>query len=218
MPTSVYGLRFPTADDSPNGPQQIQDLAEDVESTLQNDLELGGSLELPGTLETGSSVTVGGNLNLTGVTNFSHTRMRPKQATSSTDITGVTSTTPAAGSPVVGVAFEAPPSGMVYVEVTGRVRSTQNTCLGVLGWQMRVGSSIGAGSVVSGNDASIDRAVTGGAGVVTDGPAVGSASNEVLIEGLTPGSAYNVQTMHWADGTTRAADFLYRAILVKPVF
>jgi hypothetical protein len=34
MPTPTYGLRYPSGSDAPDGPQQIQDLAEDVEDTL----------------------------------------------------------------------------------------------------------------------------------------------------------------------------------------
>ncbi len=51
MPTTgVYNLPYPDGEDLPNGPGQIQALAEAVETTLQADLALGGDLTVPGQL------------------------------------------------------------------------------------------------------------------------------------------------------------------------
>jgi hypothetical protein len=38
MPTAKYGLRYPSLADAPNGPSQLQTLAEDVEGTLADGL------------------------------------------------------------------------------------------------------------------------------------------------------------------------------------
>jgi hypothetical protein len=117
-----------------------------------------------------------------------------------------------AGSPVVGVAFVAPPSGRVFVTVTGYLSSTVNGRRGLMCYEIRSGSSIGSGSVISA--ASDDRGVNGSAAVTSGGTSFFNASARVMHTGLTPGASYNARTMH---ATTGGATTIHnRRILVEP--
>ena len=215
--TSVYSLPFPEPSDAPNGPTQIEALAEAIEDTLQGPFAFGGAVDVPGNIELGGSLDMGGRLDVAGHVRFTHADLQPQQTASDTDITGVTSTTPAAGSPQVGIAFQGPPSGMVYVTVTGRVRSHIDGNLAILSWEMKTGSTIGSGTAVPGASANANRAILTGEAVNTGSPAEACASNRLLVLGLTPDADYNVRTMHWSSVSGQSSDYLYRAILVEPV-
>jgi hypothetical protein len=143
--------------------------------------------------------------------------MRPSFAASTTDITfNNTTPSPTAGTPTaprVGVSFVAPPSGTVKVTVSARLAATVNGTQAICGWQARAGGTIGSGGIEL--DTNADRSVTVGEVVTTGNPSRVSASHVHLLGSLTPGSTYNIQTMHYVAGGSGQA--LYRAILVEPV-
>lgn len=139
---------------------------------------------------------------------------QPDQDEDSTAISGVTSTSFIPGSPVVAVTFQAPPSGMVMVTVTGALTQSSNSNVGQLGWEMRAGLVVGSGSIIVG--LSSDRSVATSKAVTGSGPAEITASNRYLKGSLTPGNDYHVYTAH---RTTPAGTMgvNYRCVLVEPV-
>jgi hypothetical protein len=141
--------------------------------------------------------------------------MRPVYSRSSTDIAAITSTTPAAGSPVVGTTFVCPPSALIKVTITGQIEQSQNSHLSVLGWEIRLGATIGSGTVVY--VTSQDRAVTAGRAVAAGGVAMNSASHEHHVDTLGPGFEYNIRAMHWVTNVAGTMAIYYREISVEMV-
>jgi hypothetical protein len=137
----------------------------------------------------------------------------PVQDDESADFTTTTAyPTFAAGSPVCGVAFVAPPSGRVFVTVTGYLSSPSNTRRGFLSYEMKTGSTIGSGSsVITPADS---RAVVNSMAVTSGGPSFLHASFREMISGLTPGASYNARTMHAHQNG--AINIWHRRILVEP--
>lgn len=132
-----------------------------------------------------------------------------------TSIGSITSTTPSAGSPVCGSSFVAPPSGGVYVTVSGRISQSSNGQETLLGFQLRSGGIVGSGTIQV--DFSSFRAVAAGRAVNTGGAALASGSRRCRVNPgtLTAGSTFNVQTMHWVTGGTGTVE--YREVIVEPV-
>ena len=139
---------------------------------------------------------------------------QPAQATDLTTLSSITVTGPTAGSPVVGLTFTAPASGMVYVTVTGSLTNSQNGNSTLLSYEVRAGGTIGSGTVLTA--ASFNRAVQTSDAVNTGGAARVTASNRFLVSGLTSGSTYNARTMHWVS-PAGTGTVLYRGLLVEPV-
>lgn len=143
--------------------------------------------------------------------------MRPDQAFSDADFT-YTSSTPSAttsGAGNVGRSFTAPPSGMVFVSVTGRIQSNINGNLALLGWEMRTGASLGGGSQVYAPNA--NRALIAGESVNTGAPNVVCATNRFLATGLSPSSVYHVRAMHWSSSSGKTSQYWSRGIVIEPV-
>ena len=142
----------------------------------------------------------------------------PTQSEDGTDIT-TTSTTFEAGSPVVGHAFMAPASGIVWVNIAAWVevaKSGTGTRICYMGFEVRTGGTVGSGTVVLAADEERTVAIRceGNAG---DTNAV-NAGSRYLLTGLTPGSIYNVRTMHKTGAlTTNATHSLYvRRVSTEP--
>lgn len=134
-----------------------------------------------------------------------------KQSNSGT-VQTVTSTSFVAGSPVVGVAFNCPPSGAVFITVTGYLEQANNTFETRLGWELRDGVSVGSGTIITG--ALYYRALTTTRGVTTGGEALICASHRFYQAGLSPLAAYNVRCMQMVSGGTGSID--WRQVLVEP--
>lgn len=121
------------------------------------------------------------------------------------------------GSTVVGVSFTAPPSGLVFVTSSGRLDSNaESEAEAFLTWEMRVGPTVGSGTVVVAADDSFALSVRGFAdtSVGTERRAVVSGSRrEVVPFTLTPGSDYNVRLMHRS--TFAGSKVRYRALVVE---
>jgi hypothetical protein len=143
----------------------------------------------------------------------------PSQVVEATTQSGITSTSFAAGSPVCGLAFVAPPSGKVKMVVSGFIDITLSANVQrrtELAWELREGSSIGSGTEVLAAAAarSVSTAIGSTSGLSTQVV----ASNEYLVEGLVGGASYNVRTMHRVNGTTCTGIVVDRRLLVDPVF
>lgn len=139
----------------------------------------------------------------------------PVRVVDATDLTAISNTAGAAGSPVCGTAFVAPQTGKVLITVRGTIRSGTITQATNLSYEVRAGSAVGSGTILSGWNAMQDRGLTVGRSVQTSAPAELSAANTDLLEGLTPGSFYNVRTMHWVSGGS-GGSIDFRGLLVVP--
>jgi hypothetical protein len=133
-----------------------------------------------------------------------------------TSITGITSTTPIAGSPVCGGTFVAPQSAKVFATISGQISSGSNTHNCVLSFEVRTGGTVGSGTVVWAT--SSDRAIATSFAVNTTAPAYLSASYRALLSsGFTAGSTYNVRTMHSVDNAAGSGSVTGRRITIEPV-
>lgn len=132
-------------------------------------------------------------------------------AEDSTDITGFTNTTFAAGSPVVGVAFTAPTTGRVKVDWSCRFNPTSNINVQI-GAHVRTGGTIGSGTTVQ--DALSEKMLE--SPNVTGTPGRVSAGMYYVVDGLTPGATYNAVVAHRMVSAGSGSLFA-RSICVSPL-
>lgn len=137
----------------------------------------------------------------------------PATDSDSTTISGITSTSWAAGTPVVSVVFTAPPSGRAFVTVSGTLVQSSNGHETRLSYEVRQGSTVGIGTVALAS--SSVRAVVCGRAVNTGGPSMVSASYRRLMTGMSAGTAYHVRAMYSVSGGTGAVES--REVTVEPV-
>lgn len=142
--------------------------------------------------------------------------LRPIQVSSDTDLLNQSNTTPGAGSPVVGTAFTAPPSGAVEIIVSGFIASETDTQAIVLGWEMRDGSTVGSGTITDGLDIDDDRSIIAGKVVNASAPNYMSGSNHFVVDTLVAGASHNVRCMHYVTGGS-THDIFHRRLVVRPV-
>lgn len=152
---------------------------------------------------------------LSSLTNTFPANPQPVVVTSNTSggLT-VTGTTFIPTATVCGTSFTAPPSGSVYVTLSVTKSTTSSGALGYSSFEIRTGSTVGSGTVVTA--ASLNAGVAVGAtvaGITIDRI---QASRRVLVTGLTAGAAYNVQSMHLTTPSGNTV-ILYREVLIEPV-
>lgn len=127
--------------------------------------------------------------------------------TDGTDMLAQSTTDPtwAAGSPVCGVTFKAPATGIIDVVVSGHIEQNSVGGFVYLGFELRQGAVIGSGTVVQ---APVPDHSLGASHRV-------SGTRYCSVSGLTPGADYNVRTMQTtsAPGAT-GFDIFYREIAV----
>jgi len=108
--------------------------------------------------------------------------------------------------------FTAPPTGKIYVTVSGRLNLGNTQNYGYTSWELREGSTIGSGTVTVAADD--NRAVRAGNTVTTSAPFYGQGSHRYLVTGLVAGDTYNIRTMH-RSSVSLSSEF--RSLLVEPV-
>jgi hypothetical protein len=132
---------------------------------------------------------------------------QPNAVADSTDILALSNTTFAAGANC-GFSFVAPGTGKVWAKVSAHMETnTADSCY--LGFEIRAGGTVGSGTVF------LAAAVDSAAGV---GGVVGARTGntrEKLVTGLTPGTTYNIRTMHLCTGGNY--DIFAREIAIDPV-
>lgn len=119
----------------------------------------------------------------------------PRYAYDQTVLTNNT-TTPALGSPEVGVTFYAPPSGKVLVSAGGYVAQSTNDNSAHLSFALRTGSAWSDGQQVIGFD--YRRGIMAGQPVNAGATPEDGSVNTSPVEGLTPGGEYVVRAGHWS--------------------
>ena len=121
-------------------------------------------------------------------------------------------TTAAAGTPVCGGVFTAPPSGKVVIHLTAFAEITAGTSTIIhFSREVRTGNVLGSGTLVVASG-QVDALLVGKQ--VSD---TIQASLRLSPLSLTPGAQYNVQGMHWVVGTTPTGILWTRRINVQPV-
>lgn len=163
-----------------------------------------------------SPITDAGDPNLVGPDEWNDDHIydfSPTLDEDSTDETGITSTSPTADG-LVGFTFVAPVSGKIYITVSAYAAMSNNTRQTYVGFEVREGSTIGSGTVVTAADT--DHAIATSRAVTSGGPSEIQASRRHLVTGLTAGDTYNARTMRWVN-TTGGGSVYYRSLLVEPV-
>lgn len=138
----------------------------------------------------------------------------PVEVDESTDLVTQTNTTFAPGSPVCGTAFVAPPSGKVYITISGHMQGNATNSLAYLSYEVRTGATVGTGTVVQAPIT--DKGIGTGAVVAGLTQSRASQSRRNLQTGLTPGDTYNVRAMYLMAGTGSISVFS-RELLIEPV-
>lgn len=129
----------------------------------------------------------------------------PVEDEDGTDVNS-TSTTFEAGSPVVSVTFNGPPSGKVIVTVYAQLECVSPSSA-YCGFEIRETNASGTIVVAASQDVAAAKQEADFA----------ASSRRKLITGLTPGQLYYAQTMHRTSNGANAATLFHRAILVEPV-
>lgn len=138
--------------------------------------------------------------------------MRPRHVAQAANIL-IAGSTYAAGSPVCGTTFVAPPSGSVIVSMFGVVEQPINNGSSHLSFEVRSGVTIGAGSLIFG--ASDEYSIVAGEAVNDNAPARASGTVRRMITGLTANAVYNARTMQRR--TVNGGEVQNRYLLIEPV-
>lgn len=134
----------------------------------------------------------------------------PVTATDSSALSNLSSTSFAAGSPVVSATFVAPTSGMVLLSVGVAARDNGGTNRVHLAPEVYAGTSSGGTLFLAAN------VTTRGVGTPGEAAAFIYRSRTTLLTGLTAGSTYYVETQHKVSGGS-TADITARDLTVVPV-
>lgn len=188
--TDIYGFPFLELGDPPDIASGLEDLANAVEDEI-----------------------VRVDADIAKITGLTHV------VGSSTATFTSTSLTFEAGSTPFGVTFVAPPSGAVYVTLSGYFRQSQDGGVALMSWTMRNGGTIGSGTTF-GTAANSNRALITGGVVTTGKPIYYQGSRRSPVSALTPGSTYNVRVEVAVDFDAPAVaagiDVVYRELLIEP--
>ena len=129
-----------------------------------------------------------------------------------TDVTGFTNTAYAPGTPACGLTFVAPTSGTVHILMSARFESNTAGVRALVSFGVRTGGTIGSGTVVS--------ASANGKALTTPTDATGGGNQRAagsvfeVVQGLTGGNTYNVQTEHLIESAGNG-DIFDRGLIVR---
>lgn len=131
-----------------------------------------------------------------------------------TDQNPVTSTSATNGSPVCGLFFTAPTSGMVLLQVAANMEIISGTGILRCGWRLRTGSTAGSGTLIDGTE-SADGTHGGGAFRLETKALWAAGSALAHVSGLTAGAVYNIASYHYISS---GSGLIYsRAVMVFPL-
>jgi hypothetical protein len=171
--TPIYGFPYPALTDSPNGPAQIQALAEAVEADL--------------------AVTDAAVAALNAEVHFGDGGTYPNstQNTAGTTTSGVF-TNVLTGGTTCSLTFVAPVSGRVDIHNTAQVSNNTAGQSAIMSHEVRVGAVVGSGAVIQA--AAIATGILAGNAV--------RATVVTPVTGLISGTTYNVQQFFVVTGGT----------------
>lgn len=140
----------------------------------------------------------------TGALETHQTNFQPTSGTTSTSVPG---TPTLAGGTVCGLAFTAPASGRVKITWQADISHASTTGVSVVEWEIRAGNVVGSGTVTiaaSDNDS-----------IQSTGTTVATPQHHSFASGLTAGSPYNIQLIHYTAGVGNGT-FGRRRITIEP--
>lgn len=170
--TPIYGFPYPGVSDSPNGPVQVQDLAEAVEAQLAVTDAAVAAL----------------NVQVPEATSYATST----QNTAGTTTSGAFTATLTGGT-ACSLTFVAPASGKVDIYNTSQTTNS-GAATSICSFALREGGVVGSGTVVLA--AGIPHAV------YSTGTGATRATVLTEITGLTPGATYNVRQEFAVTGNT----------------
>jgi hypothetical protein len=122
-----------------------------------------------------------------------------------TGLVNTSSTTYVALSGDPGLAFTAPVSGQIWVNISSALSAaTDDGVTARASWQIRTGTTIGSGTIVA--------AASDNDSIAQTGIRSGEYGRERIATGLTGGTTYNVQMLYKGDGSV---NFQRRSIGIK---
>lgn len=130
---------------------------------------------------------------------------------STTDITNITNTSFATGTPEVGTTFVAPDSGRVCVAMHAQGTQASGGARLVFEYRIYLGTST-SGTLFQTSDTQLGAASSGS----TAGTSEWAKGHLSMVEGLTPGSTYYAVMGYLTEGGT-TSDINNRKIIVFPV-
>jgi hypothetical protein len=184
--TPTYALPFQEITDAPDGPSLGEDLALAVEDELTR---------IDAAIATINGLTVAVASNAIADSAYSSTTFTP-------------------GTNVCGVAFTAPPSGSVIVHLKAYFQAGIVDKAAIVSTEIKTGSTVGSGTVVSGGTANANDALVISGPVTSGNECKMNAATPRLITGLTPGSSYNVRVMYQTESTGNITVFNKQVIVV----
>ena len=114
----------------------------------------------------------------------------------------------------IGLAFTAPPSGIVLIQVFGTLQATSAGAT-ALSWVLKTGATINSGTVVT--SANEDHGIALNADVVGDATYITAGSVLYYQSGLTSGAQYNLTFAHYnSDPTTRVIQRRTLVVIPQP--
>lgn len=133
----------------------------------------------------------------------------------SSDVDVLINASPEAGSTVCGLVFTVPPSQDFFVTVGGDIDTDQNTFETYLGYEIRSGPVIGAGTILNGFAS--DDCVISSSTVSGSAPSRMKASRRRFFNNLAAaGSVINIRTIH--DGSVASnGSAYYRELVVEMI-
>lgn len=120
-----------------------------------------------------------------------------------------------AGSPVVGVTMTVPASGAFWINLDGYLECWADQNAIFLSYELRNGSTIGAGTVITSPHS--DRSIAAGMAVNVGAPSLASSTKRVLAQSFTPGIDVNVRAMQIRTGSASGDVIRYRGIGLEPI-
>lgn len=103
------------------------------------------------------------------------------------------------GTPVCGISFTAPPSGIVKITVGANAEVTSGSGIIRVGWRIRSGDTIGSGAVTDGSEPG-DGTHQGGPFRCETRSLLAGPATPARVAGLTPGAEYNLALYHYITG------------------
>ena len=186
--TANWSLPYQEENDAPDGPSLGQDLAEAVDAALTT---IDNKVAAVNAMATAGA-----------------------KATNTEGPTSSVTMTP--GGTVCGTTFVAPASGQVMVHLKAYFQQNATDNVAIVSTEIRAGSTIGSGAVVSGGTANGNDALAIGRHVGSGEEATLNAGTPRWVSGLTPGNTYNVRTMHQTTSGGSITLF-YREVIVVPM-
>lgn len=137
---------------------------------------------------------------------FQNLEVQMDEETAAGTTTSGTYTATLTGGTTCALTFTAPPSGKIIIHNVAQLDNS-STQTSLCSWQLRTGTTIGAGTVII--DASDDRTIR------QIGTNEARFGDSYLVTGLTGGSDYNVQQMFRGSGGTTAT-FSRKVLIIVP--